>query len=97
MEEATKVLGTVYQFASPEQVALKAKLLQASVQRSIYVTEHTTFFQRMSSMFMDPINRRALIVGCGMQAFQQLCGFNTLMYYSGKHPIRHTMREGRRS
>lgn len=33
-------------------------------------------------MLLDPINRRALAIGCGMQAFQQLCGFNTLMYYS---------------
>ncbi|KAJ3528984.1 hypothetical protein NMY22_g9184 [Coprinellus aureogranulatus] len=82
MEAATKVLSTVYQFASPEQVALKAKVLQVSVQRSVYITEHTTFFQRLGSIFLDPVNRRALIVGCGMQAFQQLSGFNTLMYYS---------------
>lgn len=60
MEAATKVLGVVYQFATPDQVALKAKVLQASVQRSVYITEHTTFLQRFGSVFLDPVNRRAL-------------------------------------
>ncbi|XP_070558860.1 proton myo-inositol cotransporter-like isoform X3 [Ptychodera flava] len=33
-------------------------------------------------MLQNPPVRRALIVGCGMQMFQQLAGINTVMYYS---------------
>ncbi|KAI1494281.1 myo-inositol transporter 1 [Biscogniauxia mediterranea] len=29
-----------------------------------------------------PKNRRALIIACSLQALQQLCGFNSLMYFS---------------
>ncbi|PPQ65920.1 hypothetical protein CVT24_011253 [Panaeolus cyanescens] len=79
---AHAVMAKIYQFAKPEEVDLKVKVLHAAVQQSIYITETTTFAQRMKSMIFTPVNRRALIVGCGMQAFQQLCGFNTLMYYS---------------
>ncbi|EGO01333.1 hypothetical protein SERLA73DRAFT_167429 [Serpula lacrymans var. lacrymans S7.3] len=80
--EARRIMRKVYSHAKPEQVDIKVKVLRAAVQQSIDITNTTTFWQRFNSMISIPINRRALIVGCGMQAFQQLCGFNTLMYYS---------------
>ncbi|KDR76863.1 hypothetical protein GALMADRAFT_138904 [Galerina marginata CBS 339.88] len=79
---AHAVMSKIYAFAKPEEVDLKIKVLQVAVRKSIEITESTTFIQRFKSMIFDPVNRRALIIGCGMQAFQQLCGFNTLMYYS---------------
>ncbi|PFH48327.1 hypothetical protein AMATHDRAFT_65749 [Amanita thiersii Skay4041] len=82
VEAARQVMGKIYAHARQEDIDLKLKVLQAAVQQSIDITNNTTFFQRMNSMIYDGVNRRALIVGCGMQAFQQLCGFNTLMYYS---------------
>ncbi|KAI1910946.1 hypothetical protein LOZ12_004167 [Ophidiomyces ophidiicola] len=33
-------------------------------------------------LFTVPANRRALIIACMLQGFQQLCGFNSLMYFS---------------
>ncbi|KAI5119463.1 hypothetical protein M0805_007197 [Coniferiporia weirii] len=82
LNEAEGVMRKIYSHATPEQLKLKVKVLQAAVQESINLTKSTTFFQRMKILVFVPINRRALIIACGLQAFQQLCGFNTLMYYS---------------
>ncbi|KAK0460512.1 general substrate transporter [Desarmillaria tabescens] len=79
---AQKIMTKIYALAKPSDVELKVKVLQAAVQRSVEITRNTTFMHRFKSMLMNPVYRRALIVGCGLQAFQQLCGFNTLMYYS---------------
>ncbi|KAI0372554.1 general substrate transporter [Pilatotrama ljubarskyi] len=81
-DAAHATMAKIYAYATPEQVDLKVRSLAAAVKLSVEITKSTTLLQRVRLILTDPINRRALIVGCGMQAFQQLCGFNTLMYYS---------------
>lgn len=81
-EAARAVMSKIYSLATAEEVNLKLQALSAAVRQSVEIHNTTTLFQRLSSMVFVPINRRALIVACGLQAFQQLCGFNTLMYYS---------------
>ncbi|TRM67154.1 general substrate transporter [Schizophyllum amplum] len=76
------VMAKIYPYAKPHEVDLKVKVLQAAVQYSLDIQNSTTFLQRVRSMVLVPSNRRALIIACGMQAFQQLSGFNTLMYFS---------------
>ncbi|KAF8680083.1 Permeases of the major facilitator superfamily [Rhizoctonia solani] len=82
LEQAQKNMAKIYAHATPQQLTQKVKLLRASVQESIDIQDNTTFFQRFKSILTVPVNRRALIVACGLQGFQQLCGFNTLIYYS---------------
>lgn len=36
----------------------------------------------VAGLLRDRRIRRALVLGCGLQLLQQLCGINTLMYYS---------------
>ncbi|KAG8745362.1 myo-inositol transporter [Ceratobasidium sp. 414] len=82
LELAQKNMAKIYAHATTEQVANKVKVLRAAVQESIDIQNSTTLWQRIKSIVAVPVNRRALVVACGLQAFQQLCGFNTLMYYS---------------
>ncbi|KAF5384690.1 hypothetical protein D9757_006243 [Collybiopsis confluens] len=82
VDNTRKIMARIYSTATSKDVELKVKVLQASVRQSIEISNNTTFFQRVKLILSEGVYRRALIVGCGMQAFQQLCGFNTLMYYS---------------
>ena len=40
------------------------------------------YLRRVWDMLCDPPTRRALTLGCGIMAIQQLTGINTVMYYS---------------
>jgi len=42
----------------------------------------TNAFQTLRKMLGNPSVRRALVVGCGLQMYQQIAGINTIMYYS---------------
>lgn len=50
-----------------------------------HTSEHTakTGFSLFGEALRDPATRRALSVGCMLQAVQQLTGINTVMYYCG--------------
>ncbi|TFK75535.1 general substrate transporter [Pluteus cervinus] len=81
-EETRKVMTRIYAFASEAEIDHKVNHLENAVRHSVEISNSTTFLQRCKLILVDPVNRKALIVSCGMQAYQQLCGFNTLMYYS---------------
>ena len=41
-----------------------------------------TFWSTVKHLVLVPGNRRALTIACTLQCLQQLCGFNSLMYFS---------------
>ncbi|KAN0136498.1 MFS sugar transporter [Lactarius tabidus] len=82
VDQARDVLSKIYAHASPNHLDFKVMVLQAAVKQSVEIVQTTTFLERFRSILFVPVNRRALIVACGLQFAQQACGFNTLMYYS---------------
>ncbi|WVQ99118.1 hypothetical protein IAU59_006250 [Kwoniella sp. CBS 9459] len=82
VQEAHAILSKTYPLASSHQIDQKVEIMRRAVQQSKQVTERTTLTERLQSLILVGGNRRALIIGCGLQALQQFSGFNTLMYYS---------------
>ncbi|WVQ82390.1 hypothetical protein IAT38_004518 [Cryptococcus sp. DSM 104549] len=82
VDAARDIIAKIYPLARREQVDRKVEIMQAAVQQSKEYNDRSTWLERLRSLVMVGTNRRALIIGCGLQAAQQLCGFNTLMYYS---------------
>lgn len=76
-EEASKVLSRMYPKANEEQIAAKLRVLQHHI-----ASDTKTIFEKAKDVVLVPQVRRAAFLAAWLQAAQQLCGFNSLIYYS---------------
>lgn len=58
------------------------EILESVTEYSTVGNDHLKVDVTVAGLIEDPRTRRALVLGCGLQLLQQLCGINTLMYYS---------------
>ncbi|KAL9526891.1 Myo-inositol transporter [Sphaerulina musiva] len=93
-ERARAVLQAVYATLAPSErdfmvdyvlAGIHAEILEEdkTLQGVSTSSDGTSGFQNASKeLFATPANRRALTIACMLQGLQQLCGFNSLMYFS---------------
>ncbi|KAM5356686.1 hypothetical protein ACJ41O_003332 [Fusarium nematophilum] len=81
-EECFQVLRRMYPAANENQITQMVAHIQQGVSQAKALNEEVSVRHSLKSLATVPANRRAAIVACGLMATQQLCGFNTLMYYS---------------
>ncbi|XP_029657350.1 proton myo-inositol cotransporter [Octopus sinensis] len=75
-EEASKVLKNI---RATDDIHEEFTNIKESVESN---PVHGSLIYNLKRIFQSKTVRRALVVGCGLQLFQQLCGINTVMYYS---------------
>ncbi|KEF52815.1 uncharacterized protein A1O9_11232 [Exophiala aquamarina CBS 119918] len=90
--EAKAVLAKVYsgmtvdttKLVNQTMLAIKKEILdEEEAHISIKSTSGSRFFPpTLQSLLLHPPHTRALTITCCLQALQQACGFNTLMYFS---------------
>ncbi|XP_071960236.1 proton myo-inositol cotransporter-like isoform X2 [Antedon mediterranea] len=78
-QEAKKVLGKIY--GGENNYGEEFESIRTSVEE-MRKAENLGNTNIVSNILKDSRVRQALILGCGLQMFQQLAGINTVMYYS---------------
>ncbi|KAI5920649.1 general substrate transporter [Camillea tinctor] len=81
-EECLKTLQRTYPKASESQISQMMLSLEIGVAQARAMNEEMSTTKALKELVTVPAYRRPAIVACGLFLFQQICGFNTLMYYS---------------
>ncbi|SPC67872.1 probable ITR2 - myo-inositol transporter [Ustilago sp. UG-2017b] len=76
-DEATRALARIYPHATSAQIDAKIGVLKKHIQ-----IENTPLSRRIAKVWTDIPTRRAVFLTSMTLVAQQLCGFNSLMYFS---------------
>lgn len=81
-EGARKTMRLVYSGISEQALEIKIAALREVVVVTKTFQQRWPLSKRPKLILKTALYRRPAIVACSLMAFQQLCGFNSLMYYS---------------
>ena len=82
-DQARVAIRRIYRDATENIIDLKLRICQEYVHATTVMQREYTLTQRAKRFWSHKPYRRAIICVSGVQAFGQLTGFNTLLYYSG--------------
>ncbi|EPE08881.1 myo-inositol transporter [Ophiostoma piceae UAMH 11346] len=81
-QEAAAVLRRIYPLATDKQVDDKVRHITFYVELDKNIAGNKSLWYNLRQVYVIGANFRATVAACGLMAISQLCGFNSLMYYS---------------
>jgi SP family myo-inositol transporter-like MFS transporter 13 len=82
-DDAFEVLRQIYPTRTVAEIRVTASRIEAGVRRSATFDQGIPRLKwALHQLYHHPAHFRSLFSACGVMAIQQLCGFNSLMYYS---------------
>jgi SP family myo-inositol transporter-like MFS transporter 13 len=83
IEDSVVVLQQLYPQSPPSDIQRIGQIIRDDISCSVSFDQGARrLLWSWKQLWLIPSNLRSLISACGLMAVQQLCGFNSLMYYS---------------